>query len=365
LIAFLPGAAAAGGYPANLDARNDSTTNSCYGPDYAQTFTAVHSGMLDGVDLYLITPDSADIWVDVTIENVVGGAPDDFNVRSVSGVTLTGRSSQWFRVTFVDPVAVAAGIQYAIKVHLGPGSGHVCGSGVSNYAGGQAWTLAGESWSAMTADMGFRVYVDTTATTAQWNKSSITADESTPISLTFTMTFADTVGSSHIVLLEDVPAWFDVTAMTCSAPIAPADCTRAKLTDTLNQLVVESLTDADTMTVTLTGTATPAAAGTATAKGLGCILFDRGEAGPLDWCQNGTASVSITAAEATAPPATPTPAPTAATATPTPIAATPPPTAAVGSGPTSDGGMTLVLPLLLASLGGLFVLARRRGRSRT
>ena len=193
----------------------------------------------------------------------------------------------------------------------------------------------------------------------------VTAGESTPISLTFTMTFADTVGSSHIVLLEDVPAWFDVTAMTCSAPIAPADCTRAKLTDTLNQLVVESLTDADTMTVTLTGTATPAAAGTATAKGLGWILFDRGEAGLLDWCQNGTASVSLPAAEATAPPATPTPAPTAATATPTPIAATPPPTAAVGSGPTSDGGMTLVLPLLLATLGGLFVLARRRGRSRT
>jgi hypothetical protein len=130
----------------------------------SQTFTAGVSGELDQVDLSLgsngpIAP------LTIEIRNVSGGAPGSTILAShsvpISSVPVT---HAFVPVSFIAPVPVVAGTQYAIVAYSFTGSGQYyvwTGSGSDSYAGGGTFFASPPSgaWTTLVNDLGFKTYV--------------------------------------------------------------------------------------------------------------------------------------------------------------------------------------------------------------
>ena len=195
--------------------------------------------------------------------------------------------------------------------------------------------------------------MDTVKAELSWDKPSITAGASTPLTLTAKMTYSNwEEASGYGASLLSMPTWFTPTGINCtgqqtgSSPFAidPPTCSLAHFESTLGY-------DPDTggFEATLTE---------------GCIVYDavRPEGGtavqpnqPDPACGSGTATVSVVAATP-APTPTPTPVPTAAP--------TPPPTSSATSSPDGGGGIVWFLPVgMVALLGCLLAASRRRVRT--
>jgi hypothetical protein len=392
LVGLVPGSTLA--IPtSNLDQHNDPAmplTQGMAATDLAQTFTAGKSGLLSGVDLYIIWEGPPGASMTVSIEATTSGLPTGPALASASSAVSS--PAGWVHFSFPTPLSVVKDTVYAIVFPTGL-SGAWYGS-TDTYPGGQAFMKASPAspWDTLAdpADFAFRTYVDTVGTQLLWDKPQITAGTSTPLTLTATMTYANGVEATHYgALLKVAPPWFTPTGITCSdtaSKIVPADCTVLNFWNGFVNLIPASATG-DILTFTVTGTAAPASTdvGTpGTGMAVACIDYPA-----LTFCGQATASVDVIAAATAAPPtvapptvapptvapptvapptvAPPTAAPPTVAPTPTPSptrAATPPPTS-TGVGPTSDdlGGTLWLLPLALVALfGGLLVLDIRRRR---
>ena len=378
LVGLVPGSTLA--IPtSNLDQHNDPAmplTQGMAATDLAQTFTAGKSGLLSGVDLYIIWEGPPGASMTVSIEATTSGLPTGPALASASSAVSS--PAGWVHFSFPTPLSVVKDTVYAIVFPTGL-SGAWYGS-TDTYPGGQAFMKASPAspWDTLAdpADFAFRTYVDTVGTQLLWDKPQITAGTSTPLTLTATMTYVNGVEATHYgaFLGPPVPTWFTPTGITCSDTanvIVQADCTLLNFGSGFGSLIPGSATG-DILTFTVTGTAAPASSdvGTpGTAMANACIYYLA-----LTSCGDAFAAVDVVAAATPAPPtaapptaAPPTAAPPTVAPTPTPSptkAATPPPTS-TGAGPASDDpGSTLwLLPLaLIALFGGLLVLDIRRRR---
>jgi hypothetical protein len=132
-------------------------------------------------------------------------------------------------------------------------------------------------------------------TTYSWNPTSVSPGKSTSVTLTTATTFAGLGAEINVVPgaapaiplpadfytveLSALPAWFSPNGITCSAQVAPADCTVAMF-----QAGIHPAGDGTLMTVTIaiTGIASPAAADAGTtgiASGQGCVSLAAPEVG--------------------------------------------------------------------------------------
>jgi hypothetical protein len=360
LLGLMPGSTLASA--SNLDQSNAVVPGYTLGStnDLAQTFTAGKSGRLSAVDLWFDNSGT----IPVAIKATASGLPVGADLATASGTA--SNPAGWVHFSFPAPPMVTAGTVYAIVFNTGA-TAAVYGS-PNNYAGGQA-LLYNSGWAPITSpdrpDWAFQTYVDTVTTVSQWDKASIAAGATTPLTLTVTMTFHNGAeAKTYGVLAGGWPSWYTPQGSTCSslqgADPAPV-CTLADLQ--INALYVNAPATGDTLTVIVTGMAAP-------------TQYDVGYPGVASahaWMHYtpdtvfldavGAATVQVVAPDA----ATPTP-PPAATPTPTPSqslrAATLPPTSAgVGSGSDGTGSTIWLLPIgLLAFLGGAFALVIRRRR---
>jgi len=279
LLGLMPGSTLASA--SNLNQSNYAEAgHSAYLGTLAQTFTPDKSGMLSRVGLNLYGTDIGASYP-VQIENVDGaGAPNDSAILT-RGFLNFGLGSYWDYVPFSPPVHVTAGTKYAIVVSSGRST--IAYGSTDTYPGGQAYGKDG-SWYPMSnpADLAFEAYVDTVTTQLAWDKASVVAGVATPLTLTATMTFANgEEASNYSAILSALPSWFSATGLTCSALVAPADCTSDKLSGQPSLLLVDPASNGATLTFTLTGTATPllAAVGTSgTATGEACLVYPQAQA---------------------------------------------------------------------------------------
>ena len=363
LLGLMPGSTLAA-VPSNLDYSNAVVTGYTWSSqaDLAQTFTAGKSGRLSGVDLWLGGTGTIQVSINATASSLPAGA---------HLVTASGTASNpagWVHFSFPTPPMVTSGTQYAIVFNTGK-TATVDGS-PNNYAGGQAlMNKFGFGWAPITdpdrPDWAFQTYVDTVTTVSEWDKASITAGATTPLTLTVTMTFHNGVeAQTYGVQVGGWPSWYTPQGSTCSslqgADPAPV-CTLKDLQ--INTLYVNASATGDTLTVIVTGTASPTLyeAGFAE-KGSGhAWMYYTPDTVFLEAV--GDATVQVVDPDA----ATPTP-PPAATPTPTPRqslqgSTLPPTSAGVGSGSGGTGSTIWLLPIgLLAFLGGAFALVIRRRR---
>jgi hypothetical protein len=165
--------------------------------------------------------------------------------------------------------------------------------------------------------------------------------------------------STYEVSLAALPAWFNVSGVTCSSPLVSGSCTAASLTSP-SGVGLAGNPGGMTFTATLVGTAAPALAnvgtnGTGQAEGCVVIAAVGITAQPAQFdglgdCVTGQATVAVVAP--------------AAAPTPTPRPATPPPTA-TGSSPSSNepGSSIWLLPLgLIVAMSGAVLLVDRQKR---
>jgi LPXTG-motif cell wall-anchored protein len=317
ILTTTPAGAGAMPTPGSLDQSADVG-----GPEYTfdalagvtQTITAGQSGLL--------------IQVAVYCDPIAGGGGQNFYL-TIGSVHSTTWCSQSGWLTFNTAAAVTAGQQFTIKIDSG-GMPVGLGSAASDYTGGSAACPADISAIATTSvcptDFAFKTYVwDVSPTTYTWSLSQVPAGASTVVSLTTQTTFGQVyfgepgivAGSApafvmpadfYTVKLAALPAWFTPSGVTCSAQIAPADCTLANYLSGFHPLGDGS---AMTLTVTIAGTAAPArAAGgtTGTATGAGCITVTVSDEtwgqSKVDVCDPATAGLGVGAAPATPAPTT-------------------------------------------------------------
>ncbi len=366
LLGLMPGSTLAAG-PSNLDQSTAVVTGSSLrlSVEVAQTFTAGKTGMLSAVDMWMTGSGS----IAVSIKDTASALPTGPDLATASSIAaLTGR---WMHFRFPNPPVVVSGTQYAIVFNTGT---LVAASwSPDNYPGGQALMNGSSGWvpiDILTPDWAFQTYVDTVTPQFVWDKASITAGATTPLTLTATMTYShSTEAAGYMAVLKALPSWFTVTGMTCPTPY-PFGCTVA---DFRAESGFGTSGSGDILSFILVGTANPALSDvgvSGVADGKACIYYQAWN--PFS-CVDGSGSVAVVApAEATPAPtasAMPTPTPDATpTPTPTPSqslqGATLPPTTA-GAGPASDGtdGAIWLLPVgLFAFFGGAFALFIRRRR---
>jgi len=310
VLALAPGSAGAAPTPGSLD-QSVGPGASRYVSDapLSQTFTAGQTGFLTHLELYCDSNEGGDVDVSLSVGTSTAHA-------------LCGNTAGWvdFLLSWSTPPQVISGQQYTIALS----GGTVIGLAVSasDYAGGAA-SASGAPIPGV-SDFAFRTYVYTASTTTYaWSVPQVTAGSTTAVTLTAATTFHPTADGSadrsldsgavapnpaasldYTVKLDAVPAWFTATGITCSAQIAPADCTFANFTSGLHVLADSS---AMTVTVAVTGQASPAAAeagSTRIAGGEGCIAVTDTELGTFHLCSTGSAGLVVVAAGATPPPTT-------------------------------------------------------------
>jgi len=390
LAGLVPGSTLAYAAPTqpNVDQQNGATSfdedsaglGAYYG--FAQTFTVGKTGMLSGVSLYVGQAEASNITVRI---DILGGTGQPSGNDYAHGTTSVG-SPGFYHFSFSTPFAVSTGDHYVLVCDA---CANVLFAGTSAdlYSGGYAmidnnqagigkvgWMWGAAGFPAM-ADLTFITFVDTVKAELSWDKPSITAGASTPLTLTAKMTYSNwEEASGYGASLLSMPTWFTPTGINCtgqqtgSSPFAidPPTCSLAHFESTLGYDPDTGGFEA-TLTFVVTGTANPAAAAagsSGSAEGEGCIVYDavRPEGGtavqpnqPDPACGSGTATVSVVAATP-APTPTPTPVPTAAP--------TPPPTSSATSSPDGGGGIVWFLPVgMVALLGCLLAASRRRVRT--
>jgi hypothetical protein len=338
---------------------------------YAQTFTASETGDLNEVDLYLGGSQS----ITALIEDVTSGMPNGTSLGSAAASFTNTESCDWVPFDFTTsatPVTLTAGTMYAIVFSTSEDT--VCGYGSGNeYTGGEAWVSAGNGWNNMfdaTTDLDFMTWMeDSVKPTLSWDKSSVTAGTTTPLTLTATMKFTngpDDEIDSYSAASLNLPSWFSPTSIGCTDSATPGNFTASNCTlaDFTGAGISVSKTDpGDTLTFTVVGTAHPVAANVGTpgvAQGDGCLVYSTdqvvGQVRPNQpaepYCVDGSASVAVVAA-APAPTASPTRAPTP-----------PPTTTGSGSSSNGSGSMMWFLPVGLIAFLGALLLAFTRTRRR-
>ncbi len=358
LLGLMPGSTLALG-PSNLDQSNAVvSSNYLVTTDIlAQTFTAGSTGMLSAVDLWIGGSETtASIAASITATTALG-LPS--GAALASATANSGGADGWVHFSFSKPSPVTSGTQYAIVFVAAAPLPAVYGS-AGDYPRGQALRYGAGGVPNLIEgipDFAFQTYVDTVTTVSQWDKPSVVAGATTPLTLTVTMTFHNGVeAKTYGVQVGGWPSWYTPQSSTCSslqgADPAPV-CTLKDLQ--INTLYVNAPATGDTLTVIVTGTAAP-------------TQYDVGYPGVASghaWMHYnpetvfleavGDATVQVVAPAATAPPATAPP----ATAAPT----LPPTSAGVGSGSDGTGSTIWLLPIgLLAFLGGAFALVIRRRR---
>lgn len=149
-------------------AGTDSLTQSL--PYVGQTFTAGLAGPLSKVD---VSVGRAAATTDLTVEirATSGGLPTG---PALSSVTMPygdiGASRSWITFTFVSPITVTSGVEYAIVLTspVGAGTGYnFTATSDSAYPDGR-WVQSsnGTSWNTNNQDIWFRTYVDVPSTVA-------------------------------------------------------------------------------------------------------------------------------------------------------------------------------------------------------
>jgi Ca2+-binding RTX toxin-like protein len=181
MAALVPGAAHATGTPDQAQTSFSSFGAPINGPDVsgglskAQTFTAMLTGALDQVDLYLVRLSATSGPLTVEIRNVPtsGGPPGTTMLASASvraadvpvGTGLMPSEGMFVAVPFASPAPVAAGTQYAIVAYTAGGNKYVAfGDALNPYLSGSTFQSSASpptTWSLIGGDLAFRTYVDT------------------------------------------------------------------------------------------------------------------------------------------------------------------------------------------------------------
>jgi MYXO-CTERM domain-containing protein len=394
LVGLMSGSAMAGTTPAlsgtyqpgNIDQSNWSSGNnvSWNGGIYAQTFTVGETGVLWWVELCTENGGQA---LTISIEDTSGGAPNGNTLGSLSDWSPNGLPCQDQIFDFSasnPPVRLVSGTMYAI-VFTTIGDA-VFGTTTSNtYSSGSALQQSGSSWSPMgtgTADFEFQTRMeDTVAPTVDWDKPSVTAGTTTPLTLNGSILFtngragslSDAVGPAYLVDVT-VPSWYKPSSVSCSDSAShdlTADCTISSITNTSLGVSIPYVVNGDTVTFQLVGSASPALSDVGTSgTGYGQGCFTHQYSADALYCADATAEVAVAAGSAPppAPIATPTAAPTGApAATPTAtrtFVPTPPPTnATAGSSDNSSTNLWLLTAWAFALLGAATAFAVRRRRT--
>ena len=356
ILAALPGGSLAKTTIAGAVDQSDTTSTGAYSPDsdVAQTFTAGQDGLLTDVKLF-VTGMGGEMSVGLCDAAVT-------TCDTWSEYEAASPSYDWVDFPFSYPQPVAKGTKYSLLFNLSAlsevGSTYAAGyDGTDAYTGGEAMEYVGSSWVTPqqdgVTDFEFQTVVDPQTTTLAWDKSQITAGQTSTLVLTETFAFpayygieydgvspASLYAGTYSVKPDALPAWFSATGVTCSGQIAPADCTLAKATDASGSIPV--VPNGDPITISVTGTAVPSAAGTITSKIEGCSAYTES----LTVCIPATADIQVLAA---APSATP--------------AATPPPTTSADGSATPGGNTLYLLPLALMSLVCASLILSRRSAS--
>ncbi len=273
------------------------------GADVTQTVTAETTGVLTEIQLYCAPLSAASVGVAVTVGTSTGGG-------------LCNPSDDWVRL-YVN-VPVTAGQQYTLHISAPGLAGTVAlGVAAADYAGG----AAAESGSpiSLVSDFAFVSYVlATSSTTYTWNPTQVHAGTSTAASLSAATTFHELPVSNsnavtpdaarlpdnfYTVKLGSLPAWFTPSSITCSAQVAPADCTLAQF-----QAGIHPAGNGSAMTVTIVidGLAAPAladAGSAGNAAGRACITVPA-DGDPYDVCDLAQAGLGVSGPGVTAPPTT-------------------------------------------------------------
>jgi hypothetical protein len=350
------------------------------GVTLGQSFTVGHAGTLTRVevDVYPYYPNPTTLAT-LSIYAVDGsGLPTGSALTSAQ--TTVGNGGFMFNFTTTPSVAVGQKLAMTLSWEAGESFEWrgTCGTG---YSAGEALMNEGSGWETFAAyvsdhglnanpsycvkDFAFSTYVLAPQTTKLvWDKTQVTAGETTPLTLTETFTFsynaqpgavgvpaAPIVGVGLSAKQVALPSWFIVASVACSSQVASGDCTKANVAQGAS--VPVTTPDGNPVVLTLTGSATPKltdAGAKGTAEGSGCVTTV--VANPVSQCVNDQATVAVVAAAATpTPPPTGTPTPTevvqGATAAPT-TATTPPPTATLGTASGGDSATPLVLLTCLA-----------------
>jgi hypothetical protein len=372
LLWMLPGSVLA--YTtSNMDQKNtpSSTDHSVSGSfGLAQTFTAGKTGVLVEVGLWMMAQGATTATIDITAIDGTTGFPTGASLAMSTATVPDG--GNWVYFSFNPPLGVTSGTKYAIVI--GNDDSYLVVASAENYSRGEAlgstvqhtvlssvdsnlagWELLSSTDSNL-ADLAFVTFVDTAAPKLAWDKTSVQAGVSTPLTLTETVTFKNgpETWRYNAQLTNALPGWFHITGIACSdtaAEIAPADCTVARFKTGFGDHI-DAIIGGDVVTITLTGTADPAAAdvGAASVSAEGCLLYQVKGDQPDGSCASAAARITVTAA-------VPTP-------TPTPTAAPTPPPTTTTSGSSSDGsGVLWFLPIgLIGALGGLLAIATRTRR---
>jgi hypothetical protein len=329
----------------------------------AQTFTAGITGPLTEVDLWMTggTPISY-----VRLESTLSGKPTGTTLATSGSGTPVGGNGGWVPFTFSSPYSEASGTTYAIVFETGVGN-FVLGSTGGGSTSQEALAEYNESWTEPVSDITdfeFQTWVgaaaapDSVTTTLTWDKPSVTAGVSTPLTLTEKITYVNgTSTASYYATWDGLPTWFSPSGITCPAQVSTISCSVHQFE---LGLTYASSSAGATLTFTITGVAQPAASDVGTpgvATGKACLNYGGGPdvVNPdqtEQLCGEGTASVAVLAA-----PSTPTPTPTAA---PT---STPPPTSTDNNGSSSNSTPLFALLICLA-FGGLGLAAVETQRRR-
>lgn len=181
-------------------------------PQMAQTFTALHTGQLYQVDLYMgtnyyVVPTTVEIW------NVTGGVPSsvyhfaDGTAAATSVPGPLGVTLAWRHLTLSNRVPVMAGTQYAVVTHTNLNFyvrwGYTNSSN-ANFSGGKMFVrfYSNTYWSQVqtaTSAFNFVTYVDTAA--SQPRPPAIAADRASASAAegtvaTMTGTYSDPNGGT-------------------------------------------------------------------------------------------------------------------------------------------------------------------------
>jgi len=318
-------------------------------------------GLLDTVRLYLIGDGTSSTWVtfcNATSTECFGG--------SLS--VVPGTEYGWVTFAFPNPAPVIKGTKYALHISMAGFSTRDAGfSSTDTYAGGEAIEYQNGSWvsppMAGVADFMFQTFVDPQTTALDWNRTQITAGQSTSLQLTETYVYPswfgeqpDAVpagaarpalnapGATWTVKANALPSWFTPSGIACSSQIASGDCLLANATGSGS---MPATPDGDPITITLTGSVTPAAGdvGTSTAKADGCVAYTIYSNTYTD-CVTGSAGIEVLAAEANP--------------TPTPATTLPPTSSQAPSRPGESSAALALVLLALAAMGSIAALSIRR-----
>jgi hypothetical protein len=204
----------------------------------AQTFTANVTGSLTEVDLWMDSASSSAISsVAIRATNSSTGYPTGSDLATSESATPTPTAG-WVAFTFSTPYSVTHGTTYAIVFSTTLDDDAFAGLGApspSIYQ--QALELAGIGWEAQTAAGGYPVNFDfqewvepaaapdSVTTTLAWDKPSVTAGVSTPLTLTETITYVNgTSTASYYATWDGLPTWFIPSGITCPAQVPTIGC---------------------------------------------------------------------------------------------------------------------------------------------